>query len=614
MPFDSLYPRTTVTRRIQVLDGTWDFAFDREKVGEELDWPAKGLVDAVDMPVPASFADIFTDKESREFCGDVWYARRIFVPGEWCDGNVDIRFDAATHRATVYLNGTELAEHEGGFTPFCAHANDAVRWNDWNLLVVKVNNELSHESLPLGRVKELRDGTRINQPYFDFFNYSGLQRSVRMVYTPAERIEDMTVVTESVIDGTAYVHYEVTTNGSHEVELTVADEDGNVVAQKRGTSGGIEIEDAHLWNLRAAYLYTFTVRIVDGDKVVDEYYEQIGLRTVSIDGRDFLLNGHPVYLKGFGRHEDSPIHGRGFDPVVARRDFELMKWMGCNSFRTSHYPYAEEELQEADREGFLVIDEVAAVGFLVSTQNFDDATKTSVSKTLFDLPGIEKTLEVHKQAVRELIERDKNHACVCAWSLFNEPDFSTEGSLPYATEIFDLARKLDPQKRPRSYTNVTRCRAGIDKCTHLADFMMLNRYDGWYVSPGPEIEDAREILIEEMHKWEKLEPNKPFFFTEYGCDTMAGVHKLPSVMWSEEYQVEYFKMQHEIFDMFDWVVGEQPWNLCDFQTVEGKMRVDGNKKGAFTRDRQPKAVAFLLRERWCNKADYVDGFDPRAMR
>ncbi|VWL96555.1 Beta-glucuronidase [Collinsella aerofaciens] len=612
MSFDSMYPRTTSTRRIQSLDGTWDFTFDRQGVGETEKWQEVGLPNPVDMPVPASFSDIFTDKESREFCGDMWYARRVFIPGEWRNGNVDIRFDAATHRAVVYLNGIRLVEHEGGFTPFCAHANDAVRWNDWNLLVVKVNNELSHESLPLGRVKELKSGARINQPYFDFFNYSGLQRSVRLLYTPSERIVDMTVVTESVTDGTACVRYEIETDGEHEVRLFVRDADGATVVEAKGASGALEIENAHLWNIQAAYLYTFVAQIVNGDEVIDEYFDEIGLRTVAIEGRDFLVNGHPVYLKGFGRHEDSPIHGRGFDPVVARRDFELMKWMGCNSFRTSHYPYAEEELQEADREGFLVIDEVAAVGFLVSTQNFDDATKKSVAKTLFDLPGIEKTLEVHEQAVRELIDRDKNYACVCAWSLFNEPDFSTDGSVPYATQIFDLARELDPQKRPRSYTNVTRCRAGIDKCTHLADFMMLNRYDGWYVSPGPEIEDAREILVEEMHEWEELEPDKPFFFTEYGCDTMAGVHKLPSVMWSEEYQVEYFKMQHEVFDMFDWVVGEQPWNLCDFQTVEGKMRVDGNKKGAFTRDRQPKAVAFLLRDRWRAKSDYIDGFDPRS--
>lgn len=606
MAFDSMYPRVTATRRIQSLDGVWGFQFDPKGAGEREGWAENGLPDPRDMPVPASFADIFTDKESREYCGDFWYACRVFVPGEWRDGNVDIRFDAATHRATVWMNGTEVARHEGGFTPFCAHVNDAVRWNDWNYLAVRLNNVLSETTLPLGTTKTLSDGTVLNTPYFDFFNYSGLQRSVRMLYTPRERIEDLTVVT--ALDGAdAVVSYEVEAVSDGDIELTVADETGAVVATAQGARGQVRVENAHLWELRHAYLYTFTVRIMNDGEVVDEYYDEIGLRTVAIEGHNILLNGRPVYLKGFGRHEDAPVHGKGFDPVVNARDFELLKWIGANSFRTSHYPYAEEQLYEADREGFFVIDEVAAVGFLVSTTNFDAATQKAEKITLFDQPEkIGKTLEVHKQAVRELIARDKNHASVCAWCLFNEPDFSSEAAVPYAEAIFDLARELDPQKRPRSYTNVTRCRAGIDKCTHVTDFMMLNRYDGWYVSPGPEICDARKILMDEMHLWEQLEPNKPFLFTEYGADTMAGVHKLPSVMWSEEYQIEYFKLQHEIFDSFDWVVGEQPWNLCDFQTVEGKMRVDGNKKGAFTRDRQPKGVAFLLRDRWLSKPDYLD--------
>jgi beta-glucuronidase len=452
----------------------------------------------------------------------------------------------------------------------------------------------------------MRDGTKIAAPYFDFFNYSGLQRKVRMLATPTERVEDVSLVTS--LDGAdALVDFRVETSGSHQVEVSLCDPDGSVAASAIGKAGQLRVRDARLWNLRAPELYTVWVRVTDGERLVDEWYDVVGLRTVEVRGRQILVNGKPVYLKGFGRHEDSPIHGRGFDPVVNKRDFELLKWMGANSFRTSHYPYAEEQLYEADREGFFVIDEVAAVGLLRSTKNFADAVAGATGETIFDDPRIQtETLAAHLQAVRELVARDKNHACVCAWSLFNEPDFSSQAAVPYAEKVFSLCRELDPQRRPRSYTNVTRCRAGIDKCTHLADFMMLNRYDGWYVCGGPRIEDARQILIDEMHKWEELEPDKPFMFTEYGTDTMAGVHKLPSVMWSEEYQLEFFRVQHEVFDMFDWVVGEQPWNLCDFQTTEGIMRVDGNKKGAFTRDRQPKAVAFLLRDRWTQIPDYRD--------
>ena len=602
--FASQYPRVTHTRRVEDLCGTWDFQFDPLREGERSGWPTDGLPDPIDMPVPASFNDVFTDKRSREYYGDFWYARRVFVPGEWQGTNVDLRLDSATHRATVFVNGVELAKHEGGFTPFVAHLNEVARWNDWNYVAIRVNNELSEHMLPAGGTATLRDGTRIAAPYFDFFNYAGLQRPVRLLSTPEERIEGYSVAT-TLEGANARVAYTVETNATHAVHVILRDATGAMVAQGTGAKGELLVRDAHLWNLRAPYLHTIELTIVDGDNLIDEYIDTVGLRTVEVSRRRILVNGRPVYLKGFGRHEDSPVHGRGFDPVINRRDYELLKWMGANSFRTSHYPYAEEQLYEADREGFFVIDEVAAVGMLRSTKNFADATSKAQGETFFDDPEVhERTLPMHMEAVRELVARDRNHASVCAWSLFNEPDFSSERAVPYAERVFDLCREIDPQRRPRSYTNVTRCRAGIDKCTHLADFMMLNRYDGWYVSGGPRIEDAKAILIEEMYRWEELEPDKPFVFTEYGADTMAGVHKLPSVMWSEEYQLEFFQVQHEVFDMFDWVVGEQPWNLCDFQTVEGIMRVDGNRKGAFTRDRQPKAIAFLLRDRWTKIPDY----------
>ncbi|TCE75470.1 glycoside hydrolase family 2 TIM barrel-domain containing protein [Bifidobacterium longum] len=173
--------------------------------------------------------------------------------------------------------------------------------------------------------------------------------------------------------------------------------------------------------------------------------------------------------------------------------------------------------------------------------------------------------------------------------------------MPYFKEIFDYARTLDPQHRPLTYTNLLMAAGGKDKCHQFADVICLNRYYGWYVQDGYQLIGAKKAFINEMNQWMNTEPNKPFLFTEYGADTDAGVHKLPSMQWSEEYQCEYLTMQHEVFDMFEAVVGEQVWNLCDFQTGEGIMRVDGNKKDVFTRDRQPKAAAYVLKERWETK-------------
>lgn len=606
MAFASLYPRDTHTRRVKDLCGSWDFQFDPHREGEAQGW-ALGLPDPIDMPVPASFADLFCDKESKEYCGDFWYATRCFVPGEWAGGHLDIRFDSAVHEATVYVNGTKVAEHRGGFTPFVAPLDEVVRANEWNVVAVRLNNELSLETLPCGTTIELRDGTRINQPFFDFFNFAGLHRKVRLLVTPRERVEGLSLVTR--LDGTtAHVDYAVETSGEHQVRLRIVGEDGQTVAQGEGTRGTLTVRDARLWELRNAYLYTVEVSIWDeGGTLIDEWYDSYGLRTVAVEGTRILLNGRPVYLKGFGRHEDSPLAGRGYNPVFNKRDRELMRWIGANAFRTSHYPYAEEQLYDADREGLLVIDECAAVGFMASRQNFADAVKSGGPKTFFDNPDVmDKTLPVHKQALDELVERDQRHACVCAWSLMNEPDSSTPAALPYAEAIFAHARALDPQRRPLTYTNVTRARAPKDAIAHLADFMMLNRYDGWYVSGGPQISDAKAILREEMALWHELFPDKPFVFTEYGTDTMAGNHRLPGTMWSEEYQIEFYEAQHELFDSLDWVVGEMTWAFADFATTEGVMRVDGNKKGVFTRDRQPKMIAHLLRNRWRQMGDYLD--------
>ena len=130
------------------------------------------------------------------------------------------------------------------------------------------------------------------------------------------------------------------------------------------------------------------------------------------------------------------------------------------------------------------------------------------------------------------------------------------------------------------------------------DVICMNRYYGWYIKGGYEISDAEEAFREEMDRWQAKGLDKPFVFTEYGGDTLASEHKLPSVMWSQEYQDETLEMQHRVFDSYDFVRGEQIWNFADFQTTEGLMRVDGNKKGVFTRQRQPKSVAYLLKKRW----------------
>ena len=593
--FSELYPCSNQARMAYSLDGMWKFQFDPEEKGEKENWQNK-LPDPISMPVPASFSDFFTTKEERDYCGDFWYETEVFVPKDWEKQELEIRFGSITHRSFVYCNGNLAAAHEGGFLPVAARVTDDVKFGEWNTFVIKVNNELDEESLPCGTTMVLSDGRKLAKPYFDFFNYSGIQRSVWLVSKPEESIEDFEVDYELNGEDTI-VHYQIMTNGDHPVSFELFDEENQLAAKGIGRQGSVTVSKARLWNVGKAYLYRAVMKIWDGEKLIDEYSSKIGIRTVKIQGKEIQINGKAVYLKGFGKHEDFEVIGRGFNWGVLKRDFECMKWIGANCFRTSHYPYAEEWYQFADEEGFLIIDEVPAVGMMRSTRNFA-AAGTGQYTRFFETPTVPNLQKAHLQAVEEMIARDKNHPSVIAWSLFNEPETTSEQSKAYFTPIFDLARELDPQKRPLTGAFEKNSQPEICQCYQLCDMICLNRYYGWYIKGGPELVDAREAFLTEMNKWKDKNLNIPFVFTEFGTDTMPTEHKLPSIMWSQEYQDEYLEMNFEVFDQFDFVQGELVWNFADFQTTEGIMRVNGNKKGIFNRVRQPKSAAFVLKTRW----------------
>jgi beta-glucuronidase len=316
------------------------------------------------------------------------------------------------------------------------------------------------------------------------------------------------------------------------------------------------------------------------------------VRTVAVDGARFLINGEPFHFTGFGKHEDIPVIGKGHNDAFVVHDFELLKWIGANSFRTSHYPYAEGVLDYADRQGTVVIDETAAVGLnmglgggIFGAQGYTTFSPETVN---------DQTREVHAQAIRELVARDKNHPSVVLWSIANEPESDTEGAERYFKPLFDLTRELDPT-RPVGFVNVMLAPYGRCRVSQFGDVLMLNRYYGWYVDTG-DLEAAETAWENELRGWAK--EGKPIIITEYGADTYPGLHSLLPEPWSEEYQVAYLEMNHRVFDRIDAVVGEQVWNFADFATTSGIMRVGGNKKGVFTRDRQPKAAAHVLRRRW----------------
>jgi beta-glucuronidase len=589
-----LRPRDTATRERRSLDGLWTFALDPAGVGRTEGWWERPLADAREMPVPSSYNDVFPEAEVRNHVGDAWYQTTARVPRGWAGERIVLRFDSATHRAVVWVDGTQVAEHEGGYTPFEADITDVVEPGSECRITVVVNNVLHWQSIPPGYVDETPDGPR-QRLLFDFFNYAGLHRSVWLYTTPRAHVSDVTVVT-GLEGSTGTVRYGVETEGADGMEVRVAlrDAEGAEVARATGSSGALTVENAHPWRPGEGYLYDLAVELWgDGDTPVDAYTLAVGIRTVEVDGARFLINGEPFYFKGFGKHEDAAVRGKGYDGVFMVHDFALMEWLGANSFRTSHYPYAEEVLEYADRHGIVVIDEVAAVGINsgLAAGVFGAEAHTTFSEETINAG----TQEAHRQAIRELVARDKNHPSVVLWSIANEPESVTPESRVYFEPLVTEARRLDPT-RPVGFVNVQGSAPDKDMITDLFDVVMLNRYYGWYVDSG-DLAAAERRLEAELQAWAEAH-GKPIIMTEYGADTLEGLHDVFPGPWTEAYQAALLEMSHRVFDRIDAVVGEQVWNFADFGTVPGVLRVGGNKKGIFTRERRPKAAAYTLRRRW----------------
>jgi len=586
-----LRPQDTASRERKRLDGLWRFALDPDGEGRDAGWYRGPLPGRQLMAVPASFNDVTADATVHDYFGDVWYQTVARVPRGWAGERIVLNFESATHRAVVWVGEHQAVEHEGGYTPFEADLTDLVAPGEEVRITVVVNNTLSFRSIPPGVIEETASG-RKQRYWHDFFNYAGIHRSVWLCSTPRTYVSDITVVTG--LDGTTgTVGYAVETGGgAGDITVVLRDADGAEVATGSGASGTLEVADVHPWAPGDGYLYDLEVTLLDDGGASDSYHLKVGVRTVEVRGTQFLLNGEPFYFKGFGMHEDHAVIGKAHNDAHLVNDFELLRWVGANSFRTSHYPYSEDWLELADREGVVVIDETAAVGLNMGIGGgiFGGQGYTTFSPETVN----DATREVHAQAIRELIARDKNHPSVVLWSIANEPESETEAAEDYFRPLFDVARQADPT-RPVGFVNVMLAPHGKCRVSQFGDVLMLNRYYGWYVDTG-DLEAAAKNFRAELDAW--AGDGKPIIITEYGADTYPGQHDVVPQPWSEEYQVAYLDMNHAVFDSVDAVVGEHVWNFADFATTSGIMRVGGNKKGAFTRDRRPKAAAHALRRRW----------------
>lgn len=597
-----LYPQNGSTRQMLDLSGFWRIHFDTENAGGF----EAGFEDGEVIAVPASWNDQINER--RDYLGTAWYQTNFALPWGWRGQRVFLRFNSVNYLAEVWLNGVRIGAHEGGHLPFAFEVTDHVH-DEGNILVVRVNGELAPDHVPPGALAG-RAGVsfgNVNYPdtSFDFFPFCGIQRPVLLYTTPQAAIEDITVVTD--IEGTTgkvIIKAEHTLGDGLSLRVRLqghgTDQTAETTSESTSNELSLSVANAALWSPDSPNLYQMSVDLLRNGSVVDHYTLDIGIRTICVDGDRLLLNGSPVKLLGFGRHEDFPVVGRGMLPALIVKDYGLMRWIGANSFRTSHYPYSEQMVQVADQTGFLIIDETPAVGLF------------------FAEPGLERRNEVCKQYIRELIDRDKNHPSVIMWSIANEPhtaepearaayntspDFtvvensSRRAAVTAFREQAELARSLDPT---RPLTLVSH-EGATEEAWKFVDVIALNRYNGWYYQTG-QIEVGVRRLSREIDLIHERYPG-PFILSEFGTDTIPGHHAEPPEMFSEEFQAEFLSQYIAMLNSKPFVIGQHIWNLCDFKTSQGVIRMGSyNYKGIFTRDRRPKLAAHRVRQLWLGQS------------
>lgn len=614
-----LFPVQNEFRNRLDLSGIWDFQPDPEARGEAAGW-ASTLPEPRPIAVPGSWNEQYEDLHG--YLGLSWYLKRSWVPAGWRGRRIFLRVGSANYLGTVYVNGVKAGSHEGGHLPFAFDISPLLQWDAENVFAISVENELTPTRVPSGNLPRSTMSLLAGSPAttFDFYPFAGIHRPVVLYSLPEVAIDDVTVVTG--FEGAPAAGAQVTpgerrgATGTADVKVRLSaalsagaagigaagkavlrDHSGAVVAEgslKFDAAGvasiRLAIPGVRSWSDRDPYLYDLDLR-TDGDA----YALKIGVRSIEVRGHEILLNGRPVRMNGYGRHEDFFASGKGLNLPLLVKDYHLMRWTGANAYRTSHYPYSEEEMQLADREGFLIIDEIPAVSL-----HFDNEENMAAR------------LRMCRAQLDEMIARDKNHPAVVMWCVANEPmprnlglagaagggeeDPAAKPGKIFLENLIDHARILDPTRPVTIVTVMGGPRSWMEKC----DVVCMNRYWGWYVLGG-QLDKALPALEAELDatyaQWKR-----PIIMTEFGADTMAGMHGLPDLMWTEEYQAAYLRGHLEIAASKPYIAGMQVWNFADFAAVQSIARVGGlNMKGVFTRSRTPKMAAHVLREFWFGK-------------
>ena len=546
--------------------------------------------------IPHTWNDKDADDETPGFYrGPVWYRKQLFIDKSQEGRRAVIYFEGANQEVRFYLNGQFVGEHKGGYTRFCFDITPHLRYGQENLFAIYVNNVYNPNIPPLSA---------------DFTFFGGIYRDVYLQF-----MNPVHIATNDYASSGVYIRTPEVNNSAASVEITtlltndmpqpteirveniICDADGKEVKKtqaevklaagetKTDISKKIKIDSPRLWDIDDPYRYMVYTRILDKRKgtSLDEVVNPLGLRWFKFDSeKGFFLNGKGRKLIGTARHQDYFQKGNALRDELHVQDVLLLKEMGGNYLRVSHYPQDPVIMEMCDKLGIVTSVEIPVVNAVTETEEF-----------------LHNSVEMAKEMVRQ----DFNRPSVMIWGYMNEIFLRrpyTEGKQleDYYRFTEKVARALEATIReedPSRYTMMAyHNMPQYYEDAHLTEIPMIqgwNLYQGWY---EPDINEFQRLL-DRAHKAYK---GKVLMITEYGPGVDPRVHSYQPERFdfSQEYGLVYHK--HYLNEMMKrpFIAGSSLWNLNDFYS---ESRVDAvphvNNKGVVGLNREKKDVYWFYK-------------------
>ena len=515
------------------------------------------------------------DGGSDYFRGTAYYAKTVEKLGLPAADRYYLEVKGANSSAVFWLNGQELARHDGGYSTWRVDVTDALR--DSNLFVFAVDNAPNQ---------------RVYPQMADFTFYGGLYRGVSLICVSESHFDLMyhggpgIAVTPAVNGDDADVTVEVRVENfkeSQTLAFTLKDAAGNTVAEAAGadTKAAFTIPKVHKWHgRRDPYLYTAEVCLLEDGEVLDSVSARFGCRSYRVDpDLGFILNGEEYPLRGVSRHQDRWGVGNALTPEMHKEDIDLICEVGATTIRLAHYQHDQYFYDLCDERGLVIWAEIPYI-------------------TTHLMEGTENTV----QQMTELITQNYNHPSIVVWGLSNEIDAggpNNDAVVANHKLLNELAHKLDPT-RLTTMAVVSTCDPHHEYI-NIPDTISYNHYFGWY---GGDVSDYGPWL----DKFHAEHPRTPLGLSEYGCEALNWHNSNPCAGdYSEEYQAYYHEeMIRQLFSR-KYLWATHVWNMFDFGA---DARSEGgengqNHKGLVTFDRKYKKDSFYAYKAWLSDEPFV---------